>query len=147
MGVDLFWDPFPNPKFLKDGGWLGKRGTSATLEKHCIFILKKKKFWRFLFSLCLLVLNIYMDFEVHYKQNLKALRWGMLKLIQYTIHGNDLEVLIAKNWGMTCIYIYIYQEKKEILSELSRCDLRWSFKEIGHNRMNIRVIPRYGTQS
>lgn len=42
VGVNLFWDPFPNPKFLKDGGWLGKRGTSATLEKHCIFILKKK---------------------------------------------------------------------------------------------------------
>lgn len=41
VGVDLFWDPFPNPKFLKDGGWLGGRG-SANLEKHCIFILKKK---------------------------------------------------------------------------------------------------------
>lgn len=50
-----------------------------------------------MFTLCLLVLSIYMDVEVHYKQNLKALRWGMLKLIQYTIQGNYFEVIIAKN--------------------------------------------------
>lgn len=43
-----------------------------------------------MFTLCLLVLNINMDVEVHYKQNLKALRWGMLKLIQHTVHGNYL---------------------------------------------------------
>lgn len=89
VGVDLFWDPFPNPKFLKDGGWLGGRG-SATLENHCIFILKKKSEDFCMFTLCLLVLNINMDVEVYYKHNLKALRWGMLKLIQHTVHGNYL---------------------------------------------------------
>lgn len=41
VGVDLFWDFFFNFKFLKDGGWLGGRG-SVILENYCIFILKKK---------------------------------------------------------------------------------------------------------
>lgn len=80
VGVDLFWDFFFNLKFLKDGGWLGGRG-SVILENYCIFILKKKFEDFCMFIFCLFVLNIYMDVEVYYKYNLKVFRWGMLKLI------------------------------------------------------------------
>lgn len=47
-----------------------------------------------------------MDVEVHYKHNLKALRSGMLKLIQHTVHGNYLEWLV---YILINKHVWVYQ--------------------------------------